>query len=141
MWAEKLDHSEQLMEQHAKKQDRHTKFYKRQIDKSQCLANALREELNNAKLKLEAVEHGSKIVERNMHFALCDKDREKKSLITSLERQVCKVASLLANRRGLQAKSARDTTSLSRASAQKVDCLKSGILVCLSIILFACYFC
>ena len=90
------------MEQHAKKQDRHTKFYKRQIDKSQCLANALREELNNAKLKLEAVEHGSKIVERNMHVALCDKDREKKSLITSLERQVCKVASLLANRRGLQ---------------------------------------
>ena len=129
------------MKQHAKKQDRHAKFYKRQIDKSQGLANALREELNNAKMKLEAVEHGSKIVERNMHVAMCDKDREQKSLLTSLEKQVCKVASLLANRRGLQEKSARATTSLARARATKVNRLKAGILVCLSIILFACYFC
>ncbi len=129
------------MEQHAKKQDRHAKFYKRQIDKSQGLANALREELNNAKMKLEAVKHRSKIVERNMHAAMCDKDREQKSLITSLERQVCKVASLLANRRGLQAKSAKATTSLARAGAKKFDRLNAGVLVCLSIILFACYFC
>ena len=67
------------MEQHAKKQDRHTKFYKRQIDKSQGLANALREDLNDAKLKLEVVEHGSKTVERSMHVAMCDKDREQKA--------------------------------------------------------------
>ena len=129
------------MEQHAKKQDRHTKFYKRQIDKSQGLANTLREELNNAKLKLEAVERGAKTVERSMHVAMCDKDREQKSLINSLERQVGKVASLLANRRGIQAKSVLYTTSLTRASGNKVDRLKAGILVCLSIILFACYFC
>jgi hypothetical protein len=129
------------MEQHAKKQDRHAKFYKRQINKSQGLANALREELNNAKMKLEAFEHGSKIVERNMHVAMCDKDREQKSLITSLKRQVCKVSSLLANWRELQAKSAQATTSLARAGAKKVDPLKAGVLVCLSIILFACYFC
>jgi hypothetical protein len=80
-------------------------------------------------MKLLAVEHGSKIVERNMHVAMCDKDREQKSLITSLERQVCKVASLLANRRGLQAKSAQATTSLARAGAKKVDRLKAGVLV------------
>jgi hypothetical protein len=141
MWAEKLDHSEQQMEQHAKKQDRHTKFYKRQIDKSQGLANTLREELNDAKLKLQAVERGSITVERNMHVAMCDKDREQKSLINNLERQVSKVASLLANRRGQQAKSVLHTTSLSRASAKKVDRLNAGIQVCFVIILFACYFC
>jgi hypothetical protein len=48
------------MEQHAKNQERHKIVYQRQLDKTQGLANALREKLNEAKLKLEAVEHGTK---------------------------------------------------------------------------------
>ena len=42
-------------------------FYQRQLDKKQRLANSLQEELNDAKVKLQAVEQGIKKKERNMN--------------------------------------------------------------------------
>ena len=79
------------MEQHAKKKERLTIFYQRQLDKKQRLANSLREELNDAKVKLQAVEQGIKKKERNMNVVMYDMDRKQKSSVHSLEKQVGKV--------------------------------------------------
>ncbi len=117
------------MEQHGKKQERLKNFYQRQLDKKQRLANSLREELNDAKLKLEAVEQGIKKKERNMNVVMCDIEREQRSSIHSLEKQVGKVVSLLAGRRGIQAKSAKIHAVLSRAFSKKVRTFQAGIQV------------
>ena len=117
------------MEQHAKKQKRLQNFYERQLEKKQRLANSLREELNDAKVKLEAVEQGIKKKERNMNVVLCDMEREQKSCIQSLEKQVGKVVSLLASRRGIQAKSAKTHEVLSGACSKKVRTMEAGFQV------------
>jgi hypothetical protein len=76
-----------------------------------------------------------------MHAAMCDIDREQKSIIHSLKKQVGKVASLLANRRGMQAESTTTNAALSRAGSKRVGRLQADIWVRFVIILFACYLC
>jgi hypothetical protein len=55
-----------------------------------------------------------------MHVAQCDMDREHKQLMHSLEKQVVKVASLLANRRGLSSEAWDANAIRARAGNQKV---------------------
>ncbi len=86
-----MEHSELQMEQHAKKQERLKNFYERQLEKKQRLANSLREELNDAKVKLQAVEQGIKTKERNINLVICDIEREQRSCIQSLEKQWAKL--------------------------------------------------
>ena len=140
-WAEKLAHAESKVEQHVTTHLRQKVFFQRQLDKAQGLSKQLRDELNEAKNKLVAVERGAKKSDRNMEVAQCDMDREQKQLKHSLEQQVVKVASLLANRRELS----RDTWDASairaRAGNQKVARMASGILVRVVIFLFACILC
>ena len=124
-----MEHSELQMEQHAKKKERLQIFYQRQLDKKQRLANSLREELNDAKVKLQAVEQGIKKKERNMNVVMYDMDRKQKSSVHSLEKQVGKVVRLLASRRGIQAKSANTHAVLSQACSKRVRTFQAGIQV------------
>ncbi len=140
-WAEKLEHSEEKVQQHVKKHARQKVIYQRQLDKSQGLSNQLREELNEAKKKLVAVEHGAKKTDRNMQVAQCDMDKENKQLMHNLEQQVVKVATMLANRRELS-RDAWDANAIgARAGNQKVVRMASGMLLRILIFLFACIFC
>jgi hypothetical protein len=136
-WAEKLAHAEAKVQQHVKKHVRQKVFFQRQLDKAQGLSQQLRDELNEAKNKLVAVERGAKKIDRNMEVAQCDMDREHKQLKHSLQQQVVKVATMLANRRELS----RDTWDASairaRAGNQKVARMASGILVRV-LIFFVC---
>ena len=68
-WADKLSHAEGEVQLHVKKQARQKVFFQRQLDKSQGLSKQLREELNEAKKKLVAVEHVAKKTNRNMEVA------------------------------------------------------------------------
>ena len=64
-----------------------------------------------------------------MNVVMCDMEREQKSCIHSLEKQVRKVVSLLASRRGIQAKSANTHAVLSWACSKKVRTIQAGIQV------------
>ena len=64
-----------------------------------------------------------------MNVVLCDMEREQKSCIQSLEKQVGKVVSLLASRRGIQAKSAKTHEVLSGACSKKVRTMEAGFQV------------
>ena len=140
-WADKLSRAEGNVELHVKKHARQKVFYKRQLDKSQGLSKQLREELNEAKKKLVAVEHVAKKTNRNMEVAQCDMDREQKQLRHSLEQQVVKVATLLANRRELSTDAWDANAIRARAGNQKLARMAAGIQVRVVIFLFACYFC
>ena len=140
-WADKLSHAEGKVQLHVKKHARQKVFYQRQLDKSQGLSNQLREELNEAKTKLVAVEHVAKTKKRNMEVAQCDMDREHKQLRHSLEQQVVKVATLLANRRELSSDAWDANAIRARAGKQKLGRMASGLRVRVLIFLFACYFC
>ncbi len=136
-WAEKLAHAEAKVKLHVKKHVRQKVFFQRQLDKAQGLSNQLRDELNEAKNKLVAVERGAKKIDRNMEVAQCDMDREHKQLRHSLEQQVVKVATMLANRRELS-RDAWDASAIrARAGNQKIARMASGILVRVLIFLFA----
>ena len=140
-WADKLSHAEGKVQLHITKHVRQKAFYQRQLDKSQGLSNQLREELNEAKTKLVAVEHVAKTNNRNMEVAQCDMDREHKQLRHSLEQQVVKVATLLANRRELSSDAWDANAIRARAGNQKLARMASGIQVRVLIFLFACFFC
>jgi hypothetical protein len=86
---------------------------------------------------MAAMEYGTKKTERNMDVARLDQDREQKNLVESLAKQVGKVASLLANVRGMRADAATTTTQVARAGARREARLASGNLVCFLIFLFA----
>ncbi len=76
-----------------------------------------------------------------MEVAQCDMDREHKQLRHSLEQQVVKVATLLANRRELSTDAWDANAVRARAGNQKLARMASGIQVRVLIVLFACFFC
>ncbi len=88
---------ETRLKQRTKRQDRLQGFYKRDLDRKQKYANELRQELNDAKSKLNAIEYGTKKAERNINVARQDLEREQISMSHSVAKQVGKVARLLAN--------------------------------------------
>ncbi len=57
---EQVDLSEKRLEPRAKHQERLKEYYKRQLDRKEQRAHELRGELNEAKIKLEAMEYGTK---------------------------------------------------------------------------------
>jgi hypothetical protein len=138
---EKVELYEKRLEQRAKNQERLKGFYKRQMDRNDTAANELRVELNEAKKKLEVMEYGTKKAERNNDVARTDLDRQQQNVAASLAKQVGKVASLLANVRGMRAHAATTTTLRARAAARRDTRLATGNLVRYLIFLFARLFC
>ena len=120
---------ETRLKQRTKRQDRLQGFYKRDLDRKQKYANKLREELNDAKIKLNAIEYGTKKAERNINVARQDLEREKVSMSHSMAKQVGKVARLLANVQVVRATASRNEAVL--AAGNRVRFL---------IFLFACLF-
>jgi hypothetical protein len=98
---------ETRLKQRTKRQDRLQGFYKRDLDRKQKYANELRQELNDAKIKLNAIEYGAKKAERNINVARQDLDRDKVSMSHSMAKQVEKVARLLANVQVVRATASR----------------------------------
>jgi hypothetical protein len=107
------------LEQRVKNYERLKGFYKRQLDKKEINASELRVELNEARKKLEAIEYCTKKAERNINVAKQDLDRERMNHTHSLAKQVGKVATLLANVRGMRCESATSATTLQRAGFRK----------------------
>jgi len=102
-----VDVYETRLKQRTKRQDRLQGFYKRDLDRKQKYANELRQELNDAKIKLNAIEYGAKKAERNINVARQDLDRDKVSMSHSMAKQVEKVARLLANVQVVRATASR----------------------------------
>ena len=114
-----VDLYETRLEQRAKNYERLKGFYKRQLDKKEKYASELRVELNEARNKLEATEYSTKKAERNINVAKQDLERERMNHTHSLAKQVGKVATLLANVRGMRSESATSATTLQRASFRR----------------------
>jgi hypothetical protein len=114
-----VDLHQTRLEQRAKNYERLKGFYKRQLDKKDKNASELRVELNEATKKLEAIEYSTKKAERNINVAKQDLERERMNHTHSLAKQVGKVATLLANVRGMRSESATSATTLQRAGSRK----------------------
>ncbi len=114
-----VDLYETRLEQRAKNYERLKGFYKRQLDKKEKYASELRVELIEARNKLEATEYSTKKAERNITVAKLNLERERMNITHSLAKQVGKVATLLANVRGMLSESATSATTLQRAGSRK----------------------
>ncbi len=100
------------MQQRTKRQERLKAIYKCDLDRKEKYANELRQELNNAKCQLNAIEYGTKKSERNINVARQDLERDRNNMKHSMAKQVGKVARLLANVQVVRAKGSRREASL-----------------------------
>ena len=117
---------ETRLEQRAKNYERLKGIFKRQLDKKEKYARELREELNEARNKLEATEYSTKKAERNINVAKLDLERERKNISQSLAKQVGKVAALLGNMRGMRSESVASATTMQRAGSRREAKLAAG---------------
>jgi hypothetical protein len=65
----KVDLYETRLKQKTKHHERLKGFYKRELDRKGKYTIELRDEINEAKCKLNAIEHGTKIAQRNINVA------------------------------------------------------------------------
>jgi hypothetical protein len=114
-----IDLYQTRLEERVKNYERLKGFYKRQLDKKEKYGSELREELDEARKKLEAIEYSAKKAERNINVAKLDLERERMNITHSLAKQVGKVAALLANVRGMRSDSATSATTMQRAGSRK----------------------
>jgi hypothetical protein len=130
---------ETRLEMRDKHQERLKGFFKRQLDRKEKYAIELRDELNVAKGKLNAIEHSNKKAQRNIHVAQEDLDRDRKNMTQSMVKQVQKVAQLLGSVRNIRTESAAITTHQVLASSRREAKLSSANRVRSLIFLFACF--
>jgi hypothetical protein len=114
-----VDLYETRLEHRAKNYERLKGFFQRKLDKKEKKASELWVELNEARKKLEATEYSTKKAERSINVAKLDLERERKNITHGLAKQVGKVATLLANVRGMRSESATSATTLQRAGCRR----------------------
>ena len=107
-----MELNEARLQQRTKRQERLKAMYKRDLDRKEKYANELRQELNDAKCQLNAIEYGSKKAERNINVARQDLERDQYNMKHSMAKQVGKVARLLANVQVVRATGSRREANL-----------------------------
>jgi hypothetical protein len=75
---------ETRLQQRTKRQERLKAIYKRDLDRKEKYANELRQELNDAKCQLNAIEYGTKKAERNINVARQDLERDQNNMNHSM---------------------------------------------------------